>query len=163
MIHEMQQEKVHAGIFLHPDLQALKDAFFKKFEVLKAGGGLIRNEKNETLLIFRRGKWDLPKGKLDEGETLEQCAVREVWEETGLQAELTGPLLVTYHTYHQGTHFIIKESHWFTMKVTGDQPLKPQTEEDIEEAKWVDDSSLSYYLPLAYPSIRDVLEAWLLK
>ncbi|MET0466215.1 MAG: NUDIX domain-containing protein [Chitinophagaceae bacterium] len=163
MIHEMQLEKVHAGIFLHADLQELKEAFFRKFDVIQAGGGLIHNEKEETLLIFRRGKWDLPKGKLDDGETIEQCAVREVWEETGLQANLEAPLLITYHTYHQGTHFIIKESHWYSMKVTGENTLRPQTEEDIEEAKWVDDSSLSYYLPLAYPSIVDVLEAWLAK
>jgi len=163
MIHEMQQEKVHAGIFMHPDLEELKKAFFKKFSLLQAGGGLIRNEKDETLLIFRRGKWDLPKGKLDPGETLEQCAVREVREETGLQVNLVAPLLVTYHTYHQGTNFILKESHWFTMKMPGEQSLVPQTEEDIMEAKWVDDSSLAYYLPLAYPSIVDVLEAWLAK
>lgn len=163
MIHEMQLEKVHAGIFQHPDLGELRKAFFKKFTLIQAAGGLIRNEKDETLLIFRRGKWDLPKGKLDPGETLEQCAVREVLEETGLQANLVAPLLITYHTYHQGTSFILKESHWYTMKTASHQSLVPQTEEDIEQVKWVDDASLPYYLPNAYPSIVDVLEAWLAK
>ena len=101
MIHEMQLEKVHAGIFLHKDLEALKKSFFKKFTLVLASGGLIRNEQNEILLIFRRGKWDLPKGKLDAGETLETCAVREVEEETGLRnIELQQPLTITYHTYH---------------------------------------------------------------
>ncbi|MCW3118909.1 MAG: hydrolase, partial [Chitinophagaceae bacterium] len=85
MIHEMQQAKIHAGVFLHTDLAALKKAFWKKFTVIHAGGGFIVNEKDELLMIFRRGKWDLPKGKQDNGETLEQCAVREVREETGLQ------------------------------------------------------------------------------
>jgi 8-oxo-dGTP pyrophosphatase MutT (NUDIX family) len=163
MIHEMQLEKVHAGIFQHPDLEELRKAFFKKFTLIQAAGGLIRNEKGETLLIFRRGKWDLPKGKLDPGESLEQCAVREVLEETGLQVNLVAPLLITYHTYHQGTSFMLKESHWYTMKTGSNQSLVPQTEEDIEQVKWVDDTSLSYYLPLAYPSIVDVLETWLAK
>ncbi len=99
MIHEMQQPKVHAGVFLHTDLAALKKAFWKKFTVIQAGGGLITNQKDEILLIFRRDKWDLPKGKLDKGETLEQCALREVQEETGLRkVTLQSPLTETYHT-----------------------------------------------------------------
>ena len=88
MIHEMQQTKVHAGVFLHSNFEELKKAFFKKFTLVQAAGGLVYNEKKEILLIFRRGKWDLPKGKLDKGEKLEDCAVREVEEETGL-TELT--------------------------------------------------------------------------
>ncbi|RYY61096.1 MAG: NUDIX domain-containing protein, partial [Chitinophagaceae bacterium] len=96
MIHEMQQEKVHAGIFVHPDLDKLKKAFFKKFTVIPAGGGLVRTPDNEYLLIHRRGKWDLPKGKLDEGETIEECAIREVEEETGvINLTLGAPLLIT--------------------------------------------------------------------
>jgi hypothetical protein len=76
IIHEMLQKKIHAGIFYHNDLEKLKKAFWKKFTIIKAGGGVVYNEKKELLFIFRRGKWDLPKGKLDKGETLEECAVR---------------------------------------------------------------------------------------
>ncbi|HRG94005.1 MAG TPA: NUDIX hydrolase, partial [Chitinophagaceae bacterium] len=65
MIHEMQVDKVHAGVFLHADLDALRKAFYKKFTLVQAGGGLVENENGEILMIFRRGKWDLPKGKLD--------------------------------------------------------------------------------------------------
>lgn len=159
MIHEMLQPAVHAGIFLHPDLEALKTAFFKKFIIIQAGGGLVRNEKEEVLLIFRRGSWDLPKGKLDEGETLAECAVREVQEETGLQKiKLVAPLTVTWHTYHEGTKFILKESHWYTMETRGDQPLVPQTEEDIQEIKWVAMADLAPYLKNAFPSVVDVLQ-----
>ena len=100
MIHEMQLEKIHAGVFYHPDLAELKKAFYKKFTIIQAAGGLVLNEKNKLLMIFRRGKWDLPKGKLDKGETLEDCAVREVEEETGLQSiKLISPLIITYQTY----------------------------------------------------------------
>lgn len=158
MIHEMQDEKVQAGVFIHKDLEELKKAFFKKFTIVIAAGGLVTNEKKELLLIFRRGKWDMPKGKLDKGETLEECAIREVEEETGLQnVKLISPLAITYHTYHEGTRFILKESHWYNMKVSGKQVLTPQTEEDIHEIKWVKKGDLKEYLDNAFPSIKDLL------
>src|SRR5687767_12333069 len=84
MIHEMQVEKVHAGVFFHPDLDELKKAFFKKFVLVHAGGGAVADPDENILIMFRRGKWDLPKGKQDEKETIEDCALREVKEETGL-------------------------------------------------------------------------------
>lgn len=162
MIHEMGLPKIHAGVFFHPNLDELKKAFFKKFTLVQAAGGLVRNEDDEILLIFRRGKWDLPKGKLDKGESLEECAVREVKEETGLtEVELVAPLLITYHTYHEGTRFILKESHWYAMKTANGQQLIPQTEEDIQEIKWVSEKELGAFRKNAYPSIADVLKAGL--
>ncbi len=159
MIHEMEQPEVHAGVFYHPDLAELKKALYKKFTLVRAAGGRVENEKKETLLIFRRGKWDLPKGKLDKGETLEACAVREVEEETGLKkVKLISPLTITYHTYHEGARFILKESHWYKMKANGDQPLVPQTEEDIHEIKWVKADDLPKYRKNTFPSVVDVLD-----
>ena len=164
MIHEMQRSTIHAGVFLHKDLATLKKAFWKKFVVVIAGGGLITNEKDEILMIFRRGKWDLPKGKLDKGETLEQCALREVQEETGLRKVLLElPLLTTYHTYHEGARFILKESHWFTMMATNGESLTPQIEEDIQEIKWVAKKEIRKYIAATFPSIVDVLKAGVLK
>jgi 8-oxo-dGTP pyrophosphatase MutT (NUDIX family) len=162
MIHEMQQESIHAGIFLHSDLDELKKAFFKKFTLVLASGGLVQNENEEILIIFRRGKWDMPKGKLDKDEKLEDCAIREVQEETGLKnIKLISPLTVTYHTYHEGTKFILKESYWYIMKVKGEQLLIPQTEEDILEIKWVKANDLGKYRKISFPSIRDVLDVFL--
>lgn len=158
MVHEMQLEKIHAGVFFHPDLEVLKKAFFKKFTIVHAGGGLVVNERDEILLIFRKGKWDLPKGKLDKGETIEDCAVREVEEETGLkQVKLLSPLMITYHTYQEGSKFVLKESHWYQMTVKGDQVLVPQTTEDIHEIRWVKPSDLRGYMPNSFPSVVDVL------
>ena len=158
MIHEMEQPKIHAGVFYHPSLDELTKAFFKKFTLIRAAGGLVRNESGELLLIFRRGKWDMPKGKLDKGEKLEDCAVREVEEETGLKnVELIAPLAVTHHTYHEGSRHILKESNWFNMKADGNQELVPQTDEDIHDIKWVKPGALGPYLKNAYPLIADIL------
>ena len=158
MIHEMEQEKIHAGIFLHKDLDELKKAFWKKFTLVQAGGGLVTNTAKEILMIFRRGKWDLPKGKLDAEETLEQCAVREVEEETGLQQiQLKKHLLTTYHTYHESGKFILKESHWYAMQISKKQSLVPQAEEDIAEARWVKTKQLPELMENTFPSVKDVL------
>jgi len=159
MIHEMQQPRVHAGIFLYQDLEELKKAFQKKFTLVQAAGGLVKNDDSDVLMIFRRGKWDLPKGKLDKNEKLEDCAVREVQEETGLKnVKLKSPLTITYHTYHEGTKNILKESHWYLMKASGKQTLTPQTEEDIFEIKWVEQDEIRSYLSKAFPLISDIME-----
>ncbi len=159
MIHEMEQENIHAGVFYHPDLEELKKAFYKKFTIIIAAGGLVENEKKEWLMIFRRGKWDLPKGKLDKNEDLQACALRELEEETGLKgAKIEKPLMITYHTYHEGARFILKESHWYLMKAKSGQDLIPQAEEDITEIKWVGKNELEKYKMKSYPAIRDVLK-----
>lgn len=158
LLHEIVKEEFHAGILLNEDLEKLKKAFFKLFIPVTAAGGLVENDKGEFLLIHRRGKWDLPKGKLEKGESIEACALREVEEETGLQnIELKNLLTITYHTYDEYGKHILKDSHWYRMKVSGTQALVPQTEEDILEVKWVKKKDLAKYLPDSYPSIRDVL------
>jgi 8-oxo-dGTP pyrophosphatase MutT (NUDIX family) len=158
MIHEMQQSKVHAGIMLHNNLDDLKHAFLKKFTIVQAAGGLIESDKGRKLFIFRRGKWDLPKGKLDPGETLEICATREINEETGLTGhELVAPLSITYHTYHENGKFILKESHWFRFKCSDEPKLAPQEEEQITAAEWLDEEGLDKVKRNTYPLILDLL------
>jgi ADP-ribose pyrophosphatase YjhB (NUDIX family) len=128
--------------------------------LIKAGGGLVINENGEILFMFRRDKWDLPKGKLDPGESLESCAKREVIEETGVsQLELVRFLLITEHEYEERGDLILKETHWWLMKTNGNQPLIPQTEEDITELKWIEPSDLKMVQQNTYPGILDVLKA----
>jgi len=160
MIHEMRQEKVHAGIFLHTNVEELRKAFWKKFMLVKAAGGLVLNEDGNILFIFRRGKWDLPKGKLDEGESLETCAVREVQEETGLKnVQLKKHLVTTYHTYDESGHHILKETWWYLLSASKKEALVPQTIEQITQIEWVAPDNLEKYVSNTYPSIIDVLRA----
>lgn len=129
-------------------------------QTIIAAGGLVLNEKNDILMIFRRGKWDLPKGKLDEGEKIEDCAVREVMEETGLtQLDLGRLLVITQHTYFDQwiKKDVIKQTHWYLMKASLDQPLVPQTTEDIESIEWVSKSQLSEKLENSYDTIVEVV------
>ena len=160
MIHEMQESSVHAGVFFDTDLEELKAAFFKKFTIVSAAGGFVLNENNEVLIMFRRGKWDLPKGKLDKKESAEKGAIRETEEETGLSnINLIAPLVTTYHTYHEGTRYILKETKWFRMKVSSEQTLVPQAKEQITKLEWVGENDLKKYMENSFPSVTDVLRA----
>ena len=128
-----------------------------------AAGGLILNEDNDVLMIFRRGFWDLPKGKLDEGETVEECAIREIREETGLKKiELVKFITITQHEYfdiHSNAD-VLKETHWFEMKSNSYEPLIPQTEEDIVAIEWVNESKLKDYLQKSYANIQQLFKIW---
>ena len=121
-----------------------------------AGGGLVHNGKGELLMIYRRGKWDLPKGKLDPGETIEACAVREVCEETGLTELTLGPLAdISQHAYFDPflQEEVIKETHWFLMTAMGNQLLVPQTSEDITDIDWVKGEKLATCLNNSYENV----------
>lgn len=158
MIHEMKMEKIHAGILYHTDLEELKKAVFKKFTMIVAAGGLVLNQSKALLFIFRKGKWDLPKGKLDPGESMDQCALREVREETGLHhLRIIEPLIVTYHTYDEDGKHMLKETHWYLMHATGSDPLTPQIEEQISDIRWVSQKQLNEQLQNSFPLIKDVL------
>ncbi len=126
--------------------------------VVPAAGGMVLNDDGHLLMIFRKGCWDLPKGKVDEGETLEVCAVREVQEETGItQLILKEKLQTTYHTYALGSEKIIKPSHWFLMYSKGNEKPIPQIEEDITAIAWMDKASVANILDNTYASIRELL------
>ena len=158
LLHEISKPQFHAGIIYDKNFLKLKSAFFKHFTLIKAAGGLVKNSNGEILLIFRRGKWDLPKGKLDKGETLEACALREVTEETGLENLELRPLIqITFHTYTLFGKHILKETHWYAMTAKGAEALIPQTEEDISEIQWVKKKELKKYLSNTFPSVKDVL------
>jgi 8-oxo-dGTP pyrophosphatase MutT (NUDIX family) len=128
-----------------------------------AGGGVVVNEKNQVLFIYRRKKWDLPKGKLDPGEDIKACAIREVMEETGIRNLTIGNLIiVTTHSYEENGMNMQKETHWFEMKAStvDNSTLTPQLEEDIEKIEWVSPENLEEYLSETYTTIQQVLNSW---
>ena len=135
--------------------------FFKKirssFQVIKAAGGIVRNSENQFLFIFRKGKWDLPKGKLDSGEKTKKAAVREVEEECGIKVAKLGKLLCkTWHVYEEKGEVTFKKTTWFNMSADR-QELTPQLEEDITEARWLSTADFPYIKQNTYPLILDII------
>ncbi|MCS6933838.1 MAG: NUDIX domain-containing protein [Chitinophagales bacterium] len=128
-------------------------------EVINAAGGIVTNERGEILMIYRKGFWDLPKGKLELSETPEQGAAREVEEETGVTvSEVSHPSRVTYHAYILDDKPHIKHTDWFMMRAApGSHPLNAQSSEGITDVRWVKPADLPEILPLAYPMIADIL------
>ena len=122
---------------------------------ITAGGGLVQNDFGEYLLIFRGGKWDLPKGKQDDGEDLLLTAVREVGEECGLAGIISGRFIAcTRHSYWIEDRLVFKRTHWYRMQVDGRPPLCHQTEEGIEQCCWCSKEEALLRLRDSYPSIR---------
>ena len=164
LLSELEQPEYYAGVLLHKDINKSLAEFKSHLQVIVAAGGLVQTNNNEFLLIFRKGKWDLPKGKLDEGEDLEACALREIEEETGATGlKIDKPLHITYHTYYEKDKHILKESHWYLVNAPKKSALKPQTEEDIEKCEWVSADKLSRYMSNMHASIIDVIQKRLLE
>ncbi len=132
--------------------------------VIESAGGLVRNHYHHILLMFKRGKWDMPKGRLEPDQTAQQCALREVHEETGLSLDkltVTGKLVSTWHTTrHQNTKYL-KKTHWFLMEYDGDDDdTNPQVEEGIIECRWVHLSDIPQYRELLRPRVNYVVDFW---
>lgn len=131
-----------------------------QFTQINAAGGVMENQNGEYLLILRHGLWDLPKGKQEEGEDIATTAVREVEEECGITSlELKELICITRHTYHMNGKHMLKHTYWYKMACTNGCNTKPQTEEDIQEVKWVKKEALADYLANTYPSIKEVFSS----
>jgi 8-oxo-dGTP pyrophosphatase MutT (NUDIX family) len=142
----------------HDDQESLFRTFSQCFTLVPAAGGLIRNGKGEVLVIFRRGKWDLPKGKAESGETMEQTALREVVEECGLEGiELQEFLQSTYHIYEAPGNFILKRTDWYLMLYSGSEQPIPLTKEEITEVRWIDSAQLDEICSNTFQSIREII------
>ncbi|MBK9478652.1 MAG: NUDIX domain-containing protein [Bacteroidetes bacterium] len=131
---------------------------------IEAAGGIVKNKQGQLLFIFRHGKWDLPKGKIEKGENEQDAALREVEEECGI-AELTlqKKLTTTFHTYYLKDTPILKASHWYLMNYTGNSTqLIPQTEEHISDARWMNATEIQEAMKNTYASIAEVMRLYYL-
>jgi len=141
------------------DVKKLKRDFESLFLIIKASGGIVEEVTGDILMIFRRGHWDLPKGKIDPGEKKKAAAIREVMEETGVKdLEILNRIMTTRHSYKlRSRRRVLKKTFWYAMR-THRQKLVPETSEDIEKAKWVNPAKfVTKDLPI-YSNIIDVLQ-----
>ena len=132
--------------------------FCSKFIIIEAAGGVVYNNEDQVLMIFRNDFWDLPKGKLEKNETLGECALREVEEETGVkELILSSKISKTYHTYSLNNSSILKCTHWFKMFTKYKGKLNPQIEEGISKALWVNKNNILDIKKKMFPNIKDLL------
>ena len=158
LIKALKSKKV-SGIYLyHPKKEKLEKHFLKHFPKVEAAGGLVEHKDGRYLFIYRNDKWDLPKGKIEKKEIILNAAVREVSEETGVADLIVSkPLPSTYHIYNANGKFKLKLTHWFLMKTKYTLPLKPQIEENIQKAEWINKEEISGLLDNAYENIKIVV------
>ena len=132
--------------------------FCSNYIVIEAAGGIVYNDKNELLMIFRNNMWDLPKGKLETGECHEICAKREVHEETGVSGlEIIEKLYDTYHTYELNREHILKKTYWYKMRTSFGGELIPQLTEGITMAGWFNMEEVTDKMKHSYGNIKELL------
>ena len=132
----------------------------REFKIIDAAGGVVVNNKNKKLLIYRLKKWDLPKGKVDKGENFKMTAVREVEEETGVKVRIRKSITTTWHTYTIKDRPILKRNKWYAMDCLDDSGMKPQKGENIEKVVWMNDEEVSTLMKKTYRSLRYVLKVF---
>jgi 8-oxo-(d)GTP phosphatase len=137
----------------------IKKTVKKQFTIIKAAGGLVVKD-DKFLLIYRQGKWDLPKGKLERGEKTKKAAIREVEEECNIRVKRGPKICSTWHTYTRNNKKVLKKNSWYLMTILDEKNMAPQTEEDIEEVRWLLPREANHALYNSYPSIRYVFRQY---
>ena len=155
LIVKIFQNKIQKAYLYHPDEKEILKTLKSKIPVSKAGGGLVYNKKGEVLFIFRGGKWDLPKGGTEKGEDIEDTAMREVEEETGVnKLKITKKLQKTYHVFKRNGTYRLKITHWFEMHSDFEGIPLGQIEEGIEKAVWLHPREMPEVLKNSYENIK---------
>lgn len=161
LVDDLEDKKKSGAVVIGKDAETLKKIFISSFETIEAAGGIVQNDEKDILFIFRRGKWDLPKGKMEPGESPEICAEREIEEETGVKGlTLKRKIGDTYHLYHENNKMILKISKWFYFTCHANRDLRPQPEEDITEVKWIQTRVIKEPMLNTYKTIRDIMSAF---
>ncbi len=159
LIVKMFNNKIKKAFLYHPDEKEVLKKLKEKLPVVKAGGGLVYNKAGEALFIFRNGKWDLPKGGMEKGEDIEETALREVEEETGVTGlKIVQKLQKTYHVFKRNGTYKLKITHWFEMKTSFNGMLVGQANEGIEKVAWLKPGEIKEVLGNSYENIKLLFE-----
>ncbi len=158
LVEKCLKGKVPQKIFIKGDADELLEAIKSKCQqYIEAAGGYVVNSAGQSLVIFRNGLWDLPKGKVENGEKIEEAAIREVIEETGITSPvIEKKLFETYHFYRwkEQSPICFKKTYWFKMSYNGEQFTEPQLGEGITEALWVDETRLSEMVSKTHRNLK---------
>lgn len=156
---DMEKGRLSGQVLHCPQLEKAWADFRALHTLVEAAGGVVQNPSGQWLMIYRLGRWDLPKGKMEPGEKPEETACREVMEECGLRQppQVLSALPDTYHTYHLPEGPVLKRSYWYRMRYSGQEPLQPQTEEDIHQVGWYSSAQVVEKLANTYGNIEDLL------
>ncbi|MEM6721223.1 MAG: NUDIX domain-containing protein [Bacteroidota bacterium] len=155
LIGKLNAGKLDKAILYHDKGEELLPILSARLPLVEAAGGLVKNAQGETLFIFRNGKWDLPKGKTEKGEDIEETAIREVEEETGVTGlQITEFLMQTYHIFKRNGEYRLKLTHWYKMETAYNGELLPQIEEDIMEVTWKNEAATQLALQNSYENIK---------
>ncbi|EMR02694.1 NUDIX hydrolase [Cesiribacter andamanensis] len=161
LMHEKEFRELDSITFSVPpqEYKSIKKAIKKQFKVVKAGGGIVEHN-DQILLIYRKNKWDLPKGKLDKGEKPKKGALREVEEECNVTVKVGEKITHTWHTYIRNGKKHLKKTHWYRMECIDDSQMKPQREEGITDVRWMGERDTQVAMVNSFRSIRHVIKKY---
>ncbi|MGZ4056738.1 MAG: NUDIX hydrolase [Bacteroidia bacterium] len=155
----VNKNNLKAIYFFNKDVKELFAYFSSMFKIIEAAGGLVKNNNDQWLFIFRNGKWDLPKGKVEKNEAVKEAAIREVQEECGIKnLTIIKELPSSYHTYFIDGKAILKRTYWYEMICNKAGVLIPQLEEGITEVKWFSENELDEVNNNTYESVKEVMK-----
>ncbi|AHM59543.1 nudix hydrolase [Flammeovirgaceae bacterium 311] len=161
MMHEKDFRALDSITFsvVPGEYKSIKKAVKKQFKIVKAGGGIVEKD-DQILLIYRKNKWDLPKGKLDKGEGKRKGALREVEEECNVKAKVGDKITHTWHTYIRNGKKHLKKTHWYRMECINDKNMKPQLDEGITDVRWMGGRDAQVAMVNSFRSIRHVIKRY---
>ena len=158
-VKALRKEKLPRAYIYHPNREEILNKFTKYIPKVVAAGGVVTNEAGKVLFIYRKEKWDLPKGVCKKKESLEDCAIREVEEETGVQnLKIENFLRTTYHVFKRNGKLRLKEVHWYAMKTNFDGELVGEESEGIVKVRWKGPKKIRKALENSYINIRILFE-----
>ena len=158
ILKAVKSKKIQSVYIYHKNIKKLWEIFTKKFPIKDAAGGLVQRNDDKLLFIYRKNRWDLPKGGVEKNELIIEAAQREVKEETGLADLIViNKIGETYHIFSNGKNYRLKRTHWFKMKSGYKGDLSPQKEEGIISAEWISKKRIPEILENAYENIKEIV------